>query len=194
MPPCPVPPYSESSVRAAAPSAPLPATTLLAPLAHALDALLSRGADTIADTIAASLGDSEAILAALPPDALLGDPGGYTRHLLYADPLGRFSAMALVWRPGQHSPVHGHRAWCAYRVLRGTLSERHYAWEPALQSARFTGTVERHPDDTFTVPAGLRHIHSLGNAGDDIAVSLHIYGVNHDHIATGVNLPVAFTQ
>ncbi len=53
----------------------------------------------------------------------------------------------------------------------------------------------------FSVPAGLGHIHSLGHPGrameqghgaaDDIAISLHLYGVEAAQIATGVNLLVA---
>ena len=40
----------------------------------------------------------------------LSKPDTYTRHLLHADPNGLFSILALVWGPGQGSPVHGHPA------------------------------------------------------------------------------------
>jgi uncharacterized cupin superfamily protein len=75
-------------------------------------------------------------------------------------------------------------------VLHGTLSERHYQWDQHTRRARQTNAVTRAAGDTFSVPAGLQHIHSLGNASDAVAVSLHIYGVDRDHIATGVNLLV----
>ncbi|CAG2146330.1 cysteine dioxygenase family protein [Cupriavidus numazuensis] len=162
----------------------------LGQLAQSMEATFAHSARLVAGNIDSCLPDADTLLACLPPGALLGSPDTYTRHLVYADPLARFSAMLLVWRPGQASPVHGHRTWCAYRVLRGTLSERHYQWDPASRLATLTGNVERQAGATFSVPAGLQHIHSLGNASDAIAVSLHLYGVDRDHISTGVNLLV----
>src|ERR1700686_3996695 len=38
----------------------------------------------------------------------------YRRHLLVADPLGRYAVAALVWQGGQASPVPGHHKWRAY--------------------------------------------------------------------------------
>ncbi|CAG9183491.1 hypothetical protein LMG23992_05001 [Cupriavidus laharis] len=162
----------------------------LGQLARSMEATFAHSARMVAGNIDTCLPDADTLLACLPPGALLGNPHSYARHLVYADPLARFSAMLLVWRPGQSSPVHGHRTWCAYRVLRGTLSERHYQWDPATQRATQTGSAERRAGATFSVPAGLQHIHALGNASDAIAVSLHLYGVDQDQISTGVNLLV----
>jgi len=167
-----------------------PEPSLLTPFAAGMEATLAQSARLVAAEVAASLPDAETLLASLPPGALEGSPDTYTRHLVHADPFERFSVMVLVWRPGQFSPVHGHRTWCAYRVLRGTLAERHYRWDPASRTASQVGAVTREAGDTFSVPAGLQHIHSLGNASDAVAVSLHIYGVEAGRIATGVNLLV----
>ena len=170
-------------------STPSPLSSLSS-LASGMEASLSQSARMVAAHVAASLPDPDTLLASLPPGALEGSPENYTRHLVYADPYERFSVMVLVWRPGQHSPVHGHRTWCAYRVLRGTLSERHYRWNPDNRTATQVGAVTRELGDTFSVPAGLQHIHALGNDSHAVAVSLHIYGVDQDRIATGVNLLV----
>ncbi|RAS01237.1 cysteine dioxygenase family protein [Cupriavidus alkaliphilus] len=167
-----------------------PAGAPLDRLALDLADIFSNSARLVASHIAQHLPDTETLLAALPPGALLGSADTYARHLVYGDPLERFSAMVLVWRPGQASPVHGHRTWCAYRVLRGTLTEQHYRWDPASRYARHANTITRGAGDTFSVPGGLQHIHALGNTSDEIAVSLHLYGVSRDHIATGVNLLV----
>ncbi|MEJ0004618.1 MAG: hypothetical protein WDN30_15645 [Pararobbsia sp.] len=59
---------------------------------------------------------------------LAGSAASYSRHLLATDPAGRFAAAALVWRPGQQTAVHGHRTWCAYRVVQGTLHEEGFRW------------------------------------------------------------------
>jgi 3-mercaptopropionate dioxygenase len=41
-------------------------------------------------------------------------PDRYVRHLLHA--AEDHTILALVWRPGQMSPVHGHHSWCALGI------------------------------------------------------------------------------
>ncbi len=183
-------PANASANALTSPAHPVDPFTPLALLASGMEATLSQSARMVAAHVAATMPDTDTLLAGLPPGALDGSADTYTRHLVHADPYERFSVMLLVWRPGQHSPVHGHRTWCAYRVLRGTLSERHYRWHPENRTATQVGAVTRETGATFSVPAGLQHIHALGNDSDTVAVSLHIYGVEHDRIATGVNLLV----
>lgn len=193
-----------SSPQSAGPQAMLPpscALSALSALSPALARVFDDSARSVAAQVEACLADADALLALLPEAARAGSPDGYTRHLVYADPMARFSAMLLVWRPGQASPVHGHRTWCAYRVLQGTLYERHYRWDEAARVARPSGGVMREPGTVFSAPAGLGHIHSLGHpaggmdqrdgGASDIAISLHLYGVEAAQIATGVNLLVA---
>lgn len=209
-------PFSPPSAGSPAMLPPSYGPSALSALSPALARVFDDSARSVAAQVQACLGDdADALLALLPAAARAGSPDGYTRHLIYADPMARFSAMLLVWRPGQASPVHGHRTWCAYRVLQGSLYERHYRWDEAAQIARPSGGVVREPGAVFSVPAGLGHIHSLGHPGrgmdggmdggvdggmdggdgegeaDDIAVSLHLYGVEAAHIATGINLLVA---
>jgi predicted metal-dependent enzyme (double-stranded beta helix superfamily) len=41
-------------------------------------------------------------------------------------PAGRYSIVALVWRPGQATPIHDHRCWCVVGVWRGLERETTY--------------------------------------------------------------------
>lgn len=125
----------------------------------------------------------------LRPDQRTGNAQNYCRHLLAADPLNRYAIAALVWEPGQASPVHGHRTWCGYAVIEGTLTETLYHWDADEHRAVET---RRHPRATGAVSyvdAGRGAIHRLGNPPDSTAraVSLHIYGVAGEQIATHVN-------
>lgn len=125
-------------------------------------------------------------LVRLPP-ALPTSTGGYSRHVLYSDPKGRFTVVAIVWQPGQFSPIHAHYTWCAYHVVSGVLTERHYRWNSDAAIAQQTGSVVRRPGDVSAGHAGLEQIHSLGNASDGPAISVHVYGIDGDRIATHVN-------
>jgi predicted metal-dependent enzyme (double-stranded beta helix superfamily) len=116
-----------------------------------------------------------------------GNVAGYTRHVLHGDPQGRFTVVAILWEPGQFSPVHAHHTWCAYHVVRGTLSEKHYTWDASTGCATYTRTVTRFSGDSSAGHAGLEQIHSLGNEGNVPAISAHVYGIDLDRIATHVN-------
>jgi predicted metal-dependent enzyme (double-stranded beta helix superfamily) len=111
-------------------------------------------------------------------------PDRYVRHLLHADPEGGYAVVALVWRPGQMSPVHAHRTWCALGVHRGVLTETCYApGDPPVPTAA-----------KLLAPGAISHgparpdlIHRLANLSCRTAVSVHCYGVGFDDIGVGVN-------
>ncbi|MDE2197606.1 MAG: cysteine dioxygenase family protein [Rhodospirillales bacterium] len=157
----------------------------------ALDRLLA----DVATAAAAPLPGREALVAAAiapylaDPDLLAdracpGDPARYTRHLLHNDSKG-YAVVAIVWSPGQMSPVHGHRTWCALGVQRGLLTETFFRAEGDV--ALPTTCLARRAGDTSHAPADRLAIHRLANLGTQEAVSLHVYGVAFDRFGDGVN-------
>jgi len=183
---------TETSMRA-------PLARLCAALAAAFD--VSAGAPEpaqcaeFARRVRAALAAAAADADLLTPAEREGAATSYRRHLLATDPLGRYAVAALVWMPGQASPVHAHHTWCGYAVLDGTLTEALYDWNdaagmavPARQHPRAAGAVS-------FARAGYGGIHRLINTTAAPAVSIHLYGVPGEHIATRVNdlVPVAAT-
>jgi predicted metal-dependent enzyme (double-stranded beta helix superfamily) len=114
----------------------------------------------------------------------------YARHVIYADPAGRFTILAIVWGPGQFSVPHAHHTWCAYALCDRPLRETLYAWNHAAERAEALRTEVRHPGYCCYADAGLDQIHRLGNPGAEPAVSIHVYGVERACIGTHVNRPV----
>ena len=121
----------------------------------------------------------------LTADQRRGDPDRYRTHLLHTEPDGSFSIVALVWRPGQLTPIHDHVTWCVFGVIRGveyeelfTLDEDRGCLVEAGTSATETGTVSG-----FAPPGD---IHRVRNAGDDTAISIHIYGTDVSRIGSSV--------
>lgn len=135
----------------------------------------------------------EALLTAAADSTLLtpaqreGSPERYCRHLLAADPLGRYALVSLVWQPGQESPVHAHHTWCGYAVVEGLLTESLYDWSAQQYCATEARTLTRSAGAVSYVRAGMTGIHRLANRGNATAVSLHLYGVPAQSIATHVN-------
>jgi predicted metal-dependent enzyme (double-stranded beta helix superfamily) len=123
------------------------------------------------------------------PDLLDGKdcpccPDRYVRHLLHSDPEGGYAVVALVWRPGQMSPVHAHRTWCAFGVQYGVLTETYYSpGDPPQPSA----TRLLAPGGTGHGAAGPEAIHRLANLSCRTAISIHCYGVGFDRFGEDVN-------
>jgi len=156
---------------------------LVRALVRACDAPAARMAERIVPALAAAAADPAIVAAGqCRPQA-----GCYARHVLYADPDGRFTVLALVWDAGQFSPPHAHHAWCAYAVRTGMLTETLFAYDDAAGLARPSRVAARAAGYACFAHGGLDQIHRLGNAGAEPAISIHVYGVARDRIATHVN-------
>ncbi|HEY2021311.1 cysteine dioxygenase family protein [Paraburkholderia sp.] len=189
---------AEPAGRAATASAYTPARcgdTPLERLCDTLDAILAAGAKCpessrsafFARSMRSALAKAAAQADLLEPAQREGAAERYRRHLLAADPLGRYAIAALVWQPGQRSPVHAHHTWCGYAVLEGQLSETVYDWNHAQDRASPLRSRARKRGAVSFVGSGRGAIHQLGNSSDAPAVSLHVYGVEGARIGTGVN-------
>jgi DNA-binding GntR family transcriptional regulator/predicted metal-dependent enzyme (double-stranded beta helix superfamily) len=115
----------------------------------------------------------------LNPEQRESSSHSYRRHLLYVDPEGRFSVLAIVWEAGQTTPAHDHPCWSVMGVYAGELRETCYR--------RLNG-----PDGTpRLIPTGVTHyqrgdvtyldllgqnLHRFDNPTNDVAISVHIYG------------------
>jgi predicted metal-dependent enzyme (double-stranded beta helix superfamily) len=149
------------------------------------------GSAKFAQLMRAALAQAAAEDALLTPAQREGAADCYRRHLVVADPHGRYTAAALVWQPGQASPVHGHHTWCGYTVLEGALHETLYEWDGDTHCAAPVRAHAREAGAVSYVRAGLTAIHRLANTSSRPALSLHVYGVHGEQIATHVNRLVA---
>jgi 3-mercaptopropionate dioxygenase len=157
-------------------------------LVHAVRAEVRRGlgwqptADGVARALRTSLPDPAAIL---PGSLRRGDPAGYQSHLLYAEPDGRFSISAMVWLPGQQTMIHDHVAWCVTGVLQGceyeeifALAADGHALRLAVRNVNPAGVVSG-----FAPPGD---IHRVRNAGDTVAISMHVYGADISRLGNSI--------
>jgi 3-mercaptopropionate dioxygenase len=176
---------TESPVRTRCPGA----------LVGAIRAATARHADwpqtaaLVADQLRRHLPGPEILTAA----ERLGDPEDYRCHVLHAEADGSFSVTAMVWRPGQITPIHDHVTWCVFGVLAGIEYEELYALSADGQSLREAGRSQNLAGEVsgFAPPGD---IHRVRNIGDDVAISLHVYGADITRLGSSVrrtyDLPV----
>jgi predicted metal-dependent enzyme (double-stranded beta helix superfamily) len=132
---------------------------------------------------------ASALLPYLDQPELLRDvscpcsPDRYVRHLLHA--AEDHTILALVWRPGQMSPVHGHHSWCALGIHRGSMTESLFTLDangPAPRASTQLGV-----GDISQAPPEPDAIHRLANLGTETAISIHVYGARFDQLGHAVN-------
>jgi predicted metal-dependent enzyme (double-stranded beta helix superfamily) len=123
----------------------------------------------------------------LRPEHYRDDAAHYARNAIYICPDGELSLFALVWLPGQWTPVHDHGSWGVVGVVEGLLEERAYMSADGDISGdtgirlRRGGVVLLNPGAVTTFVPNPDHIHMTG-VGTQRArcVSLHLYGRNMD--------------
>jgi predicted metal-dependent enzyme (double-stranded beta helix superfamily) len=111
-------------------------------------------------------------------------PERYTRRQVYADPVGRFSIIAMTWGSGHATPLHDHAGlWCVEAVVEGDMQVINYQLMSEIDGlCRFQqrNTVDAHQHSSGGLIPPLEY-HIFRNAGRGNAHTLHVYGGSMDH-------------
>ena len=84
-----------------------------------------------------------------------------------------FEIVAIIWRPGQDTPIHDHiGSDCAFLILEGESTETTYELNEKGQAFPVSKRVYR-PGEVCA--ADEPDIHSVSNDGDGELINLHIY-------------------
>ncbi len=111
----------------------------------------------------------------------------YARHLLHKDRCNRFVVLALVWLPGQGTPIHDHSCWGSMGLLENSLREVGFermddGSRPGYAELReLNGRQVSERSLSYLLPP-YQEIHSIHNNTDRTTVSVHIYGRDIDEV------------
>lgn len=113
----------------------------------------------------------------------------YQQHVVHVHPEGKYSIVSLVWKPGQATPIHDHRCWCIVGVLQGTEQETRYHLVADRDEEWLTVTErsENEPGSICVLVPPDENIHKVGNGGDGVAISIHVYGADYGKVKTSIN-------
>lgn len=117
----------------------------------------------------------------LKPAHFNSDPDHYARNAIHREVDGSFSLYALVWLPGQKTPIHDHGTWGVVGVYEGALHEQSYFRHDAEDSTAIVlergGVIVLTPGAVTSFVPNPDHIHLTGNPHtENRVVSLHLYG------------------
>jgi len=112
-------------------------------------------------------------------------PDHYALNAIHIAPSGDLSLFALVWLPGQWTPVHDHGCWGVVGLVQGVLEERNYmsasghiTGDSGIRLKR-GGVILLNPGSVSSFVPNPDHIHMTGVPEErETCVSLHLYGRN----------------
>src|SRR5687767_10170651 len=93
-----------------------------------------------------------------------------------------YSLQVFVWPPGTRTRIHDHTSWGAYCCVVGSVLEERYERlddGSRLDHARLKKIRQRMWSREDGASSVLPHdggIHRVANPGDDVAISVHLYG------------------
>ena len=108
----------------------------------------------------------------------------YRTNVMHVHPRGAYSVVALVWQPGQRTPIHSHRSWCVVGVHEGRELERSFR-----VSAGGLVQVDEHVLEQGHVTwllQGEQDIHDVANADTSTTISIHVYGLDYTTAGSSV--------
>src|SRR5215212_10561198 len=130
----------------------------------------------------------EPLLAAdgwLAPQHRRGSAEGYSQHILHVSPTRRLSVVALVWLPGQRTPIHDHVSWCVVGVYRGVERETRYR----LAGRRLVpaGSIEAAAGHVEALVPPAENIHAVTASGPGKTISIHVYGADIERLGSSIH-------
>jgi len=114
----------------------------------------------------------------------------YQQHVVHVHPDGCYSLVALVWRPGQATPIHDHRCWCVVGVLEGEEDEErfHLVEQDGGKALVLTGNTRQAAGSVCTLVPPQENIHRVSSAAPTgVTVSLHVYGDDIAKCGSSIN-------
>lgn len=157
-----------------------------------MDRAVAATDDPAARAAAASslLRDLLAHPGAIAPEHRVPDADSYRQHVVHVHPDGAYSLVALVWQPGQLTPIHDHRCWCVVGVLEGEEDEErfHLVDQDGRRALVLTGNERQAAGSVCTLVPPQENIHRVSSAAPTgTTVSLHVYGDDISVCGSSIN-------
>lgn len=120
----------------------------------------------------------------LPPELRRANGDHYARRLVYRSPEHGYVVVAMIWGPGQRTPLHDHAGtWCVEGVLEGRIEVTQYdlvARDEDRCSFEVVESIETGVGAAGSLIPPYEY-HTIANARDAASITLHVYGNDLTH-------------
>ena len=116
----------------------------------------------------------------LPPELTRPAADHHVNYPLHIAPDSGWSLAAVVWSPGQRTPVHGHETWGVVGIYAGAEREFRYVKPAADDSGPLTPAGEQvwERDEVTVCCTTDDDVHSVAAVSDTPTVGIHLYGAD----------------
>jgi predicted metal-dependent enzyme (double-stranded beta helix superfamily) len=124
----------------------------------------------------------------LGPEHRVPDLHRYRQHLLHVSPCRQLSVVALVWLPGQSTPIHDHVSWCIVGVYEGRERETRYraVEDGGERYLEPSGSIDAHPGHVEVIIPTVEDIHAVTAVGEGPTISIHVYGADIEQLGSSI--------
>jgi predicted metal-dependent enzyme (double-stranded beta helix superfamily) len=124
----------------------------------------------------------------LAPEHRVPDPDHYRQHVLHVSPDRRLSVVALVWLPGQRTPIHDHVSWCIVGVYEGRERETRYraVERGGRRWLEETGSIDALPGHVEVIVPYVEDIHVVTAVAAQPTISIHVYGADIERLGSSI--------
>jgi predicted metal-dependent enzyme (double-stranded beta helix superfamily) len=104
---------------------------------------------------------------------------------VHVSPDRRVSIVALVWLPGQRTPIHDHVSWYVVGIYEGRECEIRY--RAVGRHLEEVGSIRRAPRPRRGDRASSKaDIHAVTAVGDEPTISIHVYDADIECRGTSI--------
>jgi predicted metal-dependent enzyme (double-stranded beta helix superfamily) len=117
----------------------------------------------------------------VPAEAFTPRQDRFAMNLLHMPKDRVVSVIGGVWQPGQTTPIHDHLTWALIGVYEGEEREAIYRRlddRSDPKHAKLEKVSERINGKGHVTVLGRAGIHKVDNVSDEVAKSIHVYGVD----------------
>ena len=114
---------------------------------------------------------------------------GFGLHLLHEENDHRLAVFVIAWAPGKGLAPHNHKTWAVVAGIEGQEHETNYKRLDDRSKSGFAELVKTSEETIYPGNATCclpEDIHSVWNNGDNIALSIHTYGIHLNHTGRSI--------
>ena len=114
---------------------------------------------------------------------------GFGVHLLHEEDDHRLAVFVIAWAPGKGLAPHNHKTWAVVAGIQGQEHETNYKRLDDGSKDGFADLIKTNEETIFPGNASCclpEDIHSVWNNGEDVALSIHTYGIHLNHTGRSI--------
>jgi len=114
---------------------------------------------------------------------------GFGLHLLHEEQDHKLAIFAIAWAPNKGLAPHNHKTWAVVAGIQGQEHETNYTRVDDGSKPGYANLIKSHEETLLPGQVSCclpEDIHSVWNNGNEVALSIHTYGLHLNHTGRSI--------